>query len=65
MVAEGTVRAARRDGGHLNAVFCDVFLMCEARIRRLTSYLVQVTWDIGGPVPPAEAVTPVGLGPYA
>lgn len=26
----------------MNAVFCDVFLMREARIRRLASYLVEV-----------------------
>lgn len=31
VVAEGTVRSARRDGGLLNAVFCDVF---EMRMRR-------------------------------
>jgi ketosteroid isomerase-like protein len=41
VVAEGRVRAMRKEGGVLNAVFCDVFLMREARIRRLTSYLVQ------------------------
>ena len=43
VVAEGTVRSARRDGGVLNAVFCDVFVMQEAKIRRLTSYLMDVT----------------------
>jgi ketosteroid isomerase-like protein len=40
VVAEGTVRVMRQDGGVLDAVFCDVFLMREARIRRLTSYVV-------------------------
>src|SRR5688500_15956939 len=39
VVAEGSVRCARRAGGFLNAVFCDVFEMQEAKIRRLTSYL--------------------------
>ena len=42
VVAEGSVRCARRDGGVLNAVFCDVFVMQSAKIRHLTSYLVEV-----------------------
>jgi uncharacterized protein len=42
VVAEGTVRCARRDGGLLNAVFCDVFEMQNARIKHLTSYLIEV-----------------------
>ena len=42
VVAEGTVRAARRDGGVLNAVFCDVFVLREAKIRHLTSYLMEI-----------------------
>jgi ketosteroid isomerase-like protein len=42
VVAEGTVRSARKDGGRLNAVFCDVFVMEEARIKHLTSYLMEV-----------------------
>jgi ketosteroid isomerase-like protein len=42
VVAEGTVRSARRDGGFLNAVFCDVFVMQDAKIRHLTSYLMEV-----------------------
>lgn len=39
VVAEGTVRSARRDGGKLHAVFCDVFVMRDAKVRMLTSYL--------------------------
>lgn len=39
VVAEGTVTSARRDGGRLNAVFCDVFVMQNAKIAQLTSYL--------------------------
>ena len=39
VVAEGTVRSARKDGGVLNAMFCDVFVMENAKIKRLTSYL--------------------------
>jgi ketosteroid isomerase-like protein len=42
VVAEGTVRCARRDGGMLNAVFCDVFVMQGAKIKHLTSYLMEV-----------------------
>ena len=42
VVAEGSVRAARRDGGYLHAVFCDVFEMRDAKIRRLISYLMEV-----------------------
>ncbi|MEA2564077.1 MAG: uncharacterized protein QOH06_5581 [Acidobacteriota bacterium] len=42
VVAEGSVRAARREGGLLNAVFCDVFIMQDAKVRHLTSYLMEV-----------------------
>jgi len=42
VVAEGIVRAARRDGGVLHAVFCDVFVMRETKIKQLTSYLMEV-----------------------
>lgn len=42
VVAEGAVRVERREGGFLNAVFCDVFTMNEGKIQRLTSYLNEV-----------------------
>jgi ketosteroid isomerase-like protein len=42
VAAEGSVRIARKEGGFQNAVFCDVFEMQDARIRRLTSYLIEV-----------------------
>lgn len=42
VVAEGSVRSARRDSGVLNAVFCDVFEMRNARIRHVTSYLMEI-----------------------
>lgn len=42
VVAEGNVRAARKDGGTLHAVFCDVFVMRDAKIAHLTSYLMEV-----------------------
>jgi ketosteroid isomerase-like protein len=42
VMAEGAVRARKRDGGFLNAVFSDVFEMQRGKIRRLTSYLVVI-----------------------
>ncbi len=42
VVAEGSVRARKRDGGALNLRFCDVFLMQAGRIKRLTSYLMEI-----------------------
>jgi ketosteroid isomerase-like protein len=41
VVAEGTVRSARKGGGLLNAVFCDVFAMQRAQIRHLTTFLQE------------------------
>ena len=41
VVAEGSVRAQKRDGGALNLRFCDVFVMHAGKIRRLTSYLME------------------------
>ena len=43
VVAEGAVQARRSDGGLLDAVFCDVFEMRGGKIRRLVSYLMEVT----------------------
>ena len=42
VIAEGTVRAAWKHGGFLNAVFCDVFEMANAKIKRLITYLVAL-----------------------
>jgi ketosteroid isomerase-like protein len=42
IVAEGSVQAGRSDGGRLDAVFCDVFEMRGALIRRLTSYVMEL-----------------------
>jgi ketosteroid isomerase-like protein len=42
VLAEGTVRAAWKQGGFLNAVFCDAFEMENARIKRLTTYQVTL-----------------------
>jgi ketosteroid isomerase-like protein len=41
VVAEGSVRTQKRDGGELRLRFCDVFDMEGARIKRLTSYLTD------------------------
>ena len=43
VVAEGTVRATRRDGTNFLLAMCDVFEMRGGKIRKLTSYLMQVT----------------------
>ena len=43
VVAEGSVRSAKRNGGVLNAVFCDVFVMENDKIKHLTSYLMEVS----------------------
>ncbi len=42
VVAEGSVRSTRKVGGAFKAVFCDVFIMRDAKIRHLTSYLMEV-----------------------
>ena len=42
VVAEGSVRSARKDGGVLNAVFCDVFVMQDGKVKKLTSYLMEL-----------------------
>ena len=42
VIAEGAVRAQRKDGGALSAVFCDVFVMQSGKIKRLTTYLMEL-----------------------
>jgi ketosteroid isomerase-like protein len=42
VIAEGAVRVKKKDGGFLSAVFCDVFAMENAKIKRLTTYFVEV-----------------------
>jgi uncharacterized protein len=42
VVAEGSVRTQRADGTIVRLVFCDVFEMERTRIRRLTSYLMEI-----------------------
>ena len=42
VVAEGTVRVAWKGGGFLDAVFCDAFEMENTKIKRLTTYQVNL-----------------------
>jgi hypothetical protein len=42
VIAEGTVRAAWKHGGFLNAVFCDAFELENSKIKRLITYLVNL-----------------------
>jgi len=42
VIAEGTVRTQKRGGELIHIAFCDVFEMREAKIRKLTSYLMEV-----------------------
>jgi ketosteroid isomerase-like protein len=42
VVAEGAVWAERSEGGFLHAQFCDVFVMRDGKIRRLTSYVAEL-----------------------
>lgn len=48
VITEGTVRAARKDGGLLNAMFCDVFEMENTRIKRLITYLAELKDQASG-----------------
>ena len=41
VIAEGAVRAALRDGGEIDALFCDVFEFRENQISRLVTYQVD------------------------
>jgi ketosteroid isomerase-like protein len=41
VVAEGAVQAALKDGGHIDALFCDVFHFRGDRICRLVTYQVD------------------------
>jgi len=42
VVAEGTVRAKKKDAEYINLVFCDVFEMKNGLINKLISYLMEV-----------------------
>jgi ketosteroid isomerase-like protein len=40
VVVEGAVKAKLKDGGMIDAVFCDVFHFTGDKINRLTSYVM-------------------------
>jgi uncharacterized protein len=42
VAAEGTVQSQLRSGSSFRATFCDVFVMEHGKIRKLTSYLVEI-----------------------
>ncbi|HEY6438020.1 MAG TPA: nuclear transport factor 2 family protein [Ignavibacteriaceae bacterium] len=42
VIAEGTVRAKKKDAEFINLVFCDVFIMKDGLIKQLTSYLMEI-----------------------
>lgn len=42
VMAEGAVRCERKNVGFLNALFCDVFSMHNGKIKKLTTYLVEL-----------------------
>lgn len=41
VIAEGSVQASMKNGNTLDAVFCDVFVMDNEKIKQLTSYLMS------------------------
>ncbi|MNG04341.1 RNA polymerase factor sigma-70 [compost metagenome] len=41
VIAEGSVQATMKNGNSLDAVFCDVFVMENEKIKQLTSYLMS------------------------
>jgi len=41
VIAEGSVQGNMKNGGILDAVFCDVFEMENGKIKKLTSYLMS------------------------
>jgi len=42
VIAEGTVRAKKKDAEYINLVFCDVFVLKAGLIKQLTSYLMEI-----------------------
>ncbi len=40
VIAEGSVQIAKTDGDLHNTVFCDVFVLQDAKIKHLTAYLM-------------------------
>lgn len=48
VVAEGEVKGKMKNGGLLDAVFCDVFHFRNGKIRQLTTYLMNKTNPANG-----------------
>lgn len=46
VIAEGSVQGEMINGNKLDAVFCDVFLMENEKIKQLTSYLMTLNTSI-------------------
>ncbi len=42
VIAEGSVQGKMKNGNKLDAVFCDVFVMENEKINKLTSYLMSL-----------------------
>lgn len=42
VVAEGAVRTQKKTGEFLELAFCDVFIMRDSKIAKLTSYLMEL-----------------------
>ena len=62
VIAEGTVRVAWKAGGFLDAVFCDAFEMEGGRIKRLTTYQVNLKEALSSS-PPGPWPRPVDTDP--
>ena len=45
VVAEGSIRCARKEGGFRDTLFCDVFVMQDTKIKHLTAYLMETKDD--------------------
>ena len=41
VIAEGTVRAKKKEAEIINLVFCDVFVLENGLIKKLTSYIME------------------------
>ncbi|RYD81766.1 MAG: nuclear transport factor 2 family protein [Sphingobacteriales bacterium] len=46
VIAEGAVQGAMKNGGKLDAVFCDVFVFENGKIKELTSYLMTLNTSL-------------------
>jgi ketosteroid isomerase-like protein len=42
VVAEGSVRTQKSTGSFLSAMFCDVFVMQSGKIKRVTTYFMEI-----------------------